>query len=136
MTYNEKKRFLEGYSYSIRRIKGLQRELEQWTTIATGITQKLKPVIIKNGTTNSKIEDCAIRIAELENKLMKEINKAEADRINIETTIMTIRDTRRRELVQLRYIHNIPVSKLAQEYGKSEDNIYKTIRKTIKNMEI
>lgn len=136
MTYNEKKRFLEGYTYSVRRISGLQRELEQWTTIATGITQKLKPVIIKNGTTNSKIEDCAIRIAELEDKLMREIDQAENNRIHIESTIMTIRDTRRRELLQLRYIHNIPVTKLAQEYGKTEDNIYKTIRKTIKTMDI
>ena len=70
MTYNEKKRFLEGYIYSVRRIKGLQNQLEEWGTIATNITQKIKPVMIQNGTNSSKIENCAIKIAEIENELI------------------------------------------------------------------
>ena len=134
MTYNEKKRFLEGYTYSVRRIKGLQNELEMWATIATGITQKLKPVMVQGGSGNNKMEDCAIRIAEIEDKLAKEIEDSITEKAKVESAIMTIRDTRRRELIQLRYIHNMPVFKIAQEYNKSDRTIYKQLRSTIRNL--
>lgn len=132
MTYNEKKRFLESYTASIRRIKGLQRELEEWQTIGTNITQKLKPVIIQNGMNSSKIEDCAIRIANIEDQIISEISKAEENKNSIEIAINLVRDSRRRELLQLRYVNNIPVKTIALDYDKPEDNIYKMIRTAIK----
>ena len=136
MTYNEKKRFLEGYLYSVRRIRGLQNELEMWATIATGITQKLKPIMVQGGSNSNKIEDCAIRIAEIEDKITKEIEDSIAQKAKVESAIMTIKDTRRRELIQLRYINNVPVKKIAMDYDKPNDSIYKMIRKTVKNMDI
>ena len=136
MTYNEKKRFLEGYLYSVRRIRGLQNELEMWATIATGITQKLKPIMVQGGSNSNKIEDCAIRIAEIEDNITKEIEKSISEKARVESAIMTIKDTRRRELVEMRYIHNIPVKKIAQDYEKDSDNIYKMIRKTVRSMDI
>ena len=136
MTYNEKKRFLESYTVSIRKIKGLQRELEEWQTIGTNITQKLKPIMVQNGLTNSKIEDCAIRIANIEDQIISEIEKAEDNKNSIEQALTLIRDSRRRELLQLRYINNIPVKTIAIDYDKPEDNIYKMIRTAIKIMPI
>lgn len=136
MTYNEKKRFLESYTVSIRKIKGLQRELEEWQTIGTNITQKLKPIMVQNGLTNSKIEDCAIRIANIEDQIISEIEKAEDNKNSIEQALALIRDSRRRELLQLRYINNIPVKTIAIDYDKPEDNIYKMIRTAIKIMPI
>lgn len=136
MTYNEKKRFLEGYLYSVRRIKGLQNELEMWATIGTGITQKLKPVMVQGGNSSNKIEDCAIRIAEIEDKITKEIEDSIIEKAKVESAIMTIKDTRRRELIQLKYINNVPVKKIALDYGKPNDSIYKMIRKTVKSMDI
>lgn len=136
MTYNEKKRFLEGYTHSVRRIKGLQNELEMWATIATGITQKLKPIMVQGGNNSNKIEDCAIRIAEIEDKITKEIEKSIVEKAKVESAIMTIRDTRRRELIQLHYIHNVPVNKIAQQYGKDENTIYKQLRNSLKYITI
>ena len=126
MTYNEKKRFLEGYLYSVRRIKGLQNELEMWATIGTGITQKLKPVMVQGGNSSNKIED----------KITKEIEDSIIEKAKVESAIMTIKDTRRRELIQLKYINNVPVKKIALDYGKPNDSIYKMIRKTVKSMDI
>lgn len=136
MTYNEKKRFLEGYIYSVRRIKGLHRELEEWQTIGTNITQKFKPVMVQNGMNSSKIEECAIRIANIEDQIISEINKAEDNKHSIETAINHIKDTRRRELLRLRYLNNVPVRTIAIDYDKPEDNIYKMIRTAIKTMPI
>lgn len=136
MTYNEKKRFLEGYSSSIRRIKGLQRELEEWTTIATNITQKLTPVLVKNSDNQSRVENCAIRIAGIEALLVEEIATAEYNRDTIQNAISGIKDSRRRDLIEMRYVHCVPVRVIAEEMEKTEDNIYKMIRKTIKRMDI
>lgn len=136
MTYNEKKRFLEGYMSSIRRIKGLQRELEEWETIATSITQKLTPVLVKNSDNQSRVEKCAIRIAGIQTLLVEEIERAEYNRDTILEAIQEIKDSRRRDLIEQRYVHCIPVRIIADEWNKCEDDIYKMIRKTIKRMEI
>ena len=135
MTYNEKKRFLEGYVYSVRRIKGLQRELEEWQTIATGITQKLKDIPIRSSG-NNKIEDCAIKMAELENQLYDEIEKATQKRESIQIVVNQIRDLRRREIIELRYVHGLSVNMISYELDKDCENIYKIIRRTIKSLEI
>ena len=136
MTYNEKKRFLEGYLYSVRRIKGLQNELEMWATIATGITQKLKPIMVQGGSNSNKIEDCAIRIAEIEDNITKEIEKSISEKARVESAIMTIKDTRRRELVAMHYINGVPIKKIAQDHDKDINNMYRTIRKTVIAMKL
>lgn len=136
MTYNEKKRFLEGYISSVRRIKGLQREIEEWETIATNVTQKLTPTLVKNSDNQSKVENCAIRIAGIQSLLVEEIEEAEYNRNVIQEAVGGIRDSRRRDLIEQRYIHCIPVRIIAEEWNKSTDDIYKMIRKTIKRMEI
>ena len=136
MTYNEKRRYLDRYSYSVRRVKNLNRELEEWQTIATNITQKITPVTVKNKDNESKIERCAIRIAEIENDILNEISAAEEYREQISTAVDSIKDTRRRELIEMRYITGLSVNNIAGIIGKDEDNIYKMIRKTIKSMEI
>ena len=136
MTYNEKKRFLEGYISSVRRIKGLQREIEEWETIATNSTQKLTPILVKNSDNQSKVENCAIRIAGMYTLLLEEIEEAEYNRGVIQEAVEGIRDSRRRDLLEQRYVHCVPVRVIAEEWNKSTDDIYKMIRKTIKRMEI
>lgn len=136
MTYNEKKRFLEEYLYEIRRIKGLKRELEEWQTIATGITQKLQEIPIRSNKTSNKIEECAVKIAELENQLLIEIEDAEKKRMVIQNAVCKIKDTRRREIIELRYVHGYSVNWISFELDKDRENVYKIIRRTIKSMEI
>lgn len=136
MTYNEKRRYLDRYSYSIRRVKNLNRELEEWRTIATNITQKITPVTVKNKDNESKIERCAIRIAEIENDILMEIEAADEYREQINNAVNNIKDTRRRELIEMRFITGLSVNRIAGIVGKDEDNIYKMIRKTIRSMDI
>lgn len=136
MTYNEKKRFLEQYICSVRRVKSLCRVLEEWQTIATNITQKLSQTNIHTNGSKSKIEDCAIRIAGIEDSLIEEIEQAEYNRRLIADSIESIKNPRRREIIEMRYVNAIPVSEIAASFNKGEDNIYKIIRKTIKQMDL
>lgn len=136
MTYNEKKRFLEGYVSSLKRIKGLQREIEEWETIATSTTQKLKEINIHSNDVTSKVENCAIKIADMQDLLLEEMEEAEYNRQVISEAIKCIRDTRRRDLIEMRYVHCVPVRIIAADMNKCTDDIYKMIRKTIKKMDI
>lgn len=136
MTYNEKKRFLESYISSVRRIKGLQRELEEWETIATNITQKLRDIPIKTNNNRSKIEDCALRISEIEKQLIEEIEEAEYNKVLVQDAVNQIKDSRRREIIELRYVHGCSINMISYELDKDIENIYKIIRRTIKSLQI
>ena len=68
--------------------------------------------------------------------LVEEIATAEYNRDTIQNAISGIKDSRRRDLIEMRYVHCVPVRVIAEEMEKTEDNIYKMIRKTIKRMDI
>lgn len=136
MTYREKKEFLEGYMCAQHRIYGLKHELEEWHTIATSITQKLSPVIVNTNEVNSRVEKCSIKCVEIQEQITRELAEAEDRRNEILAVVNKIRDTRRRDIITMRYINNIPIKVIASEYEKDINNIYKMIRTTIKNLPI
>lgn len=136
MTYKEKKERLESYIRSVRRINALAIELEQWRTIATGITQKISPVIVNTNEVNSKVERCAIKCSEIEQTILEEMAQAEYDRQITKTMIDNIKDSRKRELLTMRYINGASVRKIAIIYNADENNIYKQLRRTIQKIEL
>ena len=136
MTYKEKKETLEGYSSSVKRIVCLQRELEQWHTISTGITQKISPVIVNTNDNNSKVESCAIKCAEIEELILNEIKTAEHNRDQVNKIIEGVRDIRKRDLLTMRYINNVSVRKIAILYDADVNSIYKQLRRTITSLNI
>lgn len=136
MTYKEKQKVLGGYAYHQRRILSLEDELLRWHTIATNITTKLQPVVAHTNDNTSKIERCAIKCAEIEQTIMGELVEAEAERRYVQDIIATVKDMRRREVLEMRYIHNIPVHQIAIRLDKCEDNVYKMLRTTIKNLDM
>lgn len=135
-TYNQKKRYLEGYQHAMRRVEALNYELKEWETKATNITQKFSQDNVHSKNVSSKIETCAIELEKIEKKIKREIRYAEKKRDMIDNTINSIRDTRRRELMRLRYINCISVHKIAIMYDKNDDNIYKMLRTAIKQLDI
>lgn len=136
MTYREKKEYLASYIESQHKILALQNELEEWRTIATNITQKITPVIVNTNEVSSKVERCAIKCAEIQEQIVDEIALAEYNRIKIKATIMAIKDSRRRSILEMRYLGNMPVKTIARKMDKDTDNIYKMIRTGIKSMKI
>jgi hypothetical protein len=136
MTYNEKKQFLEAYGYSVRRIKRLQQEYEEWETIGTNITQKFSNTPVQVSGNRSRVEKCAIHLANIQQAILDEMQEAEYTRNEVEAAINSIKDTRRRELIQMRYVKNMPVWKIAVNIGKDKQNVYKMIQSVIKRMDI
>ena len=136
MTYNEKKRFLEQYGYSVRRIGMLKEEYEEWETIGTNITQKFSNTPVQVSGNRSRVEQCAVHLANIQKAILQEIQEAEFTRNEIEQAINCIKDSRRRELIQMRYIKNMPVWKIALHMGKDKQNVYKMIQTIIRRMDI
>lgn len=136
MTYNEKKECLEAYNAAMRRIVCLQRELDQWHTIATSVTQKISPVIVNTNENNSRVENCAIKCAEIEQVIMREIEEAENSRSRVSGIIENVRDTRKKDLLTMRYINNVSVKKIAILYDADVNSIYKQLRRTITKLDI
>lgn len=136
MTYKEKRELLNSYRSSVVRIKGLQRELEEWETIATNITRKIKPVMVHSSKTGSKLESDAIKILEIETQLNQELNSIIQTRTSVNDIINTVRDTRKRDILTLRYINGIPVREIARNRNVAEQNIHKIIKRTIQSINI
>jgi len=136
MTYNEKKQFLENYGYSVRKIKRLLQEYEEWETIGTSITQKFNNTPVQVSGNRSRVESCALKLAELQQAILEEMEEAEFCRAEIESAIGGIKDTRRRELLELRYIKGLSVHKIASKRNCPDKNIYKQLRNTINRMEL
>lgn len=136
MTYKEKKEYLEGYLSSKRRIRGLQCELEEWQTIATNITQKISPVIVRSNDNTSKVERCAIRCHDIQEQIYKELKKAEETRTQVENTINSISDLRRRDIFTMRYVNGLSVQKIAILLDKDTNNVHKMIRTGIRSLDL
>lgn len=136
MTYNEKKHFLEKYGYNVRKIKRLLQEYEEWETIGTSITQKFSNTPVKVSGNRSRVETCAVHLANLQQKILDEMAEAEYSRTEIETAIGSIRDIRKRELIELRYIKGLSVHKIASKWNRPDKNIYKQLHNTINRMDI
>lgn len=136
MTYKEKKEILEGYISCQHKIVGLQKELENWETIATSITQKITPVIVNTNDNNSKVETCAIKCVEIQQKIIDEIKSAQYNRNIVQDAIERMKDTRKRDILTMRYVNGMSVSDIAIKLNKDRNNIYKMIRTGIRNVEL
>lgn len=136
MTYRQKRDLLNSYRSTVFKIKGLQRELEEWQTISTNITQKINPVMAHSNKTGSKLESDAIRVVEIENKIRQELNAAIDTRDSVRSIINSIKDTRKRDILTLRYVNGIPVKEIARSRNVAEQNIHKIIKRSIQSIDI
>ncbi len=136
MTYNEKKRYLERYIYSVRKVKRLQQEYTEWETIGTNITQKLSQTGVRASDNQSKVERCAIHLAGIQDSILSEIQAAEYNRAEIELLLGNVKDLRHRELLEMKYIRGMSVQKIAFQRNKPEQDIYRQLRTALKRMEI
>lgn len=136
MTYKEKKEELEKYISATRRIACLQSEYEQWQTIATSITQKLSPVIVNTNDVNSRVERCGIKCVEIEKQILEDMSVAEYERQRVQDIINTIRDSRKREILTMRFVNGASVRKIAILYDADENSIYKQIRRAISRLDL
>ena len=133
MTYKQKKEILEQYQNAVHRIKGLQREYETWLTIGTGITQKLSPVNVKSGNSD-KIANAAIKCAEIQSQIAKEIDIAEHERLKTIAVINSCTNARHKDILTMIYINGMSVNSVARTYNKDRVLIYKSLKTAINQL--
>lgn len=136
MTYKQKKKFLETYIHSRHRLVGLAFQLEEWETIATKTTKTLSPIIVQSSGNGQKMEDYVIRINQIKEKINDEIIKNQEYQEKVQSVIDRIRDSRKRELLELRYIHGLPVWKIAIEWEKTDRDIYYLLNTAINSIDM
>lgn len=128
MTYQEKVGFLESYQLETLRIYGLAKEAQRWREIAT-CTASNNDGMPGSGEISRKVQNSAVKAADLVAIINKEIAEAEAKRELVKKMIEEIQNQRHRLLMELHYINGLSIAEIAVKFDKSE----KWIRESIKN---
>ena len=136
MNYEQKRKILNEYKSINHEIWRLELELEGWETIATSITQKISPVTISNNDISSRVEKCAIMCAEIRQEIERLKKLSEANKYLVTEAIEGIKDSRKREIMSLRFIAGVGVHKIAVLYGKEDQSIHRIIQRTIKKLKL
>ena len=135
MTYKQKKEILEQYQNAVHSIKGLQREYETWLTIGTGITQKLSPVNVKSGNSD-KIANAAIKCAEIQSQIAREIDIAEKERLNTTALINSCVNARHKDILTMIYINGLSKATVAKDYDKTWQSINDVCKTAITRLNV
>ena len=113
VTNAEKKAILLEYQAIERRIKRLQSEKQGWLEKATAVSPSFSDMPKGGGT--DKIQNAVCRIADIEQKITREINRQIDLRERIEAAVCAIPDKKLRDLMQYRYIDGMTWGKIAEE---------------------
>jgi DNA-directed RNA polymerase specialized sigma24 family protein len=82
-----------------------------------------------SGEISRKVQNSAVKAADLVAIINKEIAEAEAKRELVKKMIEEIQNQRHRLLMELHYINGLSIAEIAVKYDKSE----KWIRESVKN---
>lgn len=113
MTNAEKKAVLLEYQAIERRIKRLQSEKQGWLEKATAVSPNLSDMPKGGGT--DKIQNAVCRIADIEQKINRDIDRQIDLRERIEAAVCAISDGRLRDLMRYRYIDGMTWEQIAVE---------------------
>lgn len=113
VTNAEKKAILLEYQAIERRIKRLQSEKQGWLEKATAVSPNLSDMPKSGGT--DKIQNAVCRIADIEQKINRDIDRQIDLRERIEAAICAIPDGRLRDLMRYRYIDGMTWEQIAVE---------------------
>lgn len=113
VTNAEKKAVLLEYQAIERRIKRLQVEKQGWMEKATAVSPNLSDMPKGGGT--DKIQNAVCRIADIEQKINRDIDRQIDLRERIEAAVCAISDGKLRDLMRYRYIDGMTWEQIAVE---------------------
>lgn len=118
MTNQEKKDYLRQYRDAEREEKRLTGEIELWRSRAESMTAGYGPQT-GGGGDGRKLEQVAVRIADLTDDLIRQRSGLVQLRREIGAAIDAVPDARLRELLRLRYIDGLTFEQIAvrMNYG-------------------
>lgn len=136
MTVEEKKQYLGRYRDLQNEIAGLTAEIEKWQTIG----EKVNNALGIGGGSNlkqSKVEKSAVNVADIIADIQADIDKAREKRQEIEKAIDSgCKWFRHKEILKMRYINGLSVSKIARMLHKEDKTVSNMISSAIKDMKI
>ncbi|MCQ2609154.1 MAG: sigma-70 region 4 domain-containing protein [Bacteroidales bacterium] len=135
MTFNEKKKLLESYRRKNIVPEKYLEEYEKHFTAGTKITQTLS-FTSGSHSNNSKIEQAAIKMAEVAEKIEKAKEANEQETKLVLYGISTIRKQRYRELLTMRYIKGMKLDDISDVLQKDKRTVERAIERAIISMRI
>lgn len=136
MTYAEKKDYLNRYADLIHKISGLSYEYHKLQDLGERINQQYSAAP-GGGSKEGKIEKAGTGMADISAQIAQEAQEAAQARDEIINTIITkTARYRHTDILTMRYIHMMPVAKIAETYGKDTRTISRAIKEAITGLKI
>ena len=129
MTYEEKANFLCLYRDNTTRLYGLAQEADRWRQIAMCTSSK-GDGMPQGSHTGGKVANASINAADIVREIEQDIEAAHAERQQIREIIRTA-PRRKRQLLELHYINGLHPAQIANQCGKSEEWIRKSLRNAV-----
>ena len=136
MDYRQKKEYLESYQRHSKNIEALQMEYEKWETLGTKVTQSLSFAPAGGDENTSKPERSGIELAQIKEKIMKEIAESTVAREKVASAISKSKKRRYRDILTYRYINGLNAYKISRIIGKEVRGTHKLIRNAIYDLDI
>ncbi len=121
VTNAEKKAILLEYQAIERRIKRLQSEKQGWLEKATAVSPNLSDMPKGGGA--DKIQNAVCRIADIEQKINREIDRQIDLRERIEAAVVGLKDERFQDVMRYKYIDGKTLEWIAVEMNYSYKQI-------------
>lgn len=114
MTSKEKKEYLSRYRAAIAESGELEEEIAKWESRAEKITSS-PGAVPKSGQHSDRVQDGAVALAELRDKLTTKVTRLIEMRLEIERAIETVSDDTQRILLRYRYVDGLTWEKIAEK---------------------
>lgn len=113
------KEFLSRCKWNEQRIKIRREQIQKYRDMALSITASIKDVPSFGGVPSSKIENCAVNIAELESGIEEEIKKLKDEIGIIKEAINLTKDNDLKFLLEARYLQRMNWEEIAVLLSRS-----------------
>lgn len=133
MTYENKIELLESYREHTMRLYGLAQEAEQWRQIAES-TSANNDGMPKGSETGKKVQNAAIKAADIVAIINKEIEEAKTKREAVKELIKTSPNPRYRLLLEMHYINGLSVADISRQNDKGEKWIREMLKKAVNSI--
>lgn len=135
MDAEEKKAYLRRYRVLSRRIDQTKIEIANWGDIATRVTPQYVDTPKGNGTAD-KVQNAAVEIAQLEEKLEKLKMDAISEQNQIKQILSSLENDNLRDLLWYHYICGLEWTEVAEKMHYDLHYLYALHRQAIKLLDI
>ena len=136
MDNNEKKKYLNRYRDSGRKIINLHEELKALREIKQSAKVQQLSDMPKGSIRQQDLSDVLVGIEKLQKRIDDEIIKSVNVRLDIENTLLNVSDAQEARVLRLRYIELMKWEEICVQMNYSWKGIHKVHGRALKNLNI